>query len=363
MSVYAFIVCAGLLACAGPACAGGAVTNTAAPAPNAGPKLVCAESDYHFGKVLEGTLVKHIFSVSNAGNENLVITRVQPGCHCTTAGDWTHTVAPGQTGTIAIQLNSSGMRGDVVRTIAVTSNDKNAPQQTLYMRGSVWKAVEVSPQFAYLNIMPDAVSNASTTIHITSQVDEPLTLSQPRSSNPSFQAELKTIRPGKEYEMVVTAHSPLMPGNNSGTISVTTSLTNMPQINVTTVAMLQPAVSLTPAQVILPNQFIRQYTNTITLSANSSKPLNILDASYCCDKNVTVQVQPMSSGRVYHVVTVFPAGFHLGTNQQTQITIKTDNPGNPLVIVPVRQYYPGPYHPRPVSMIPPPVSGQVAAKH
>lgn len=363
-SSAAFLAVSGPLVAQVPALPASAVPASQTAAANSAAKLACAESDYHFGKVMEGTLVKHTFVVSNTGNEDLVISAVRPGCHCTTAGDWTHTVPPGKTGTIAIQLNSSGMRGEIVRTIAVTSNDKNAPQQTFYLRGSVWKAVEVSPQFAYLNIMPDAISNTSTTVHITSQVDEPLTLSEPHSSNPAFHTELKTIKPGKEYEMIVTAQPPLSPGNNSGTISLTTSLTNMPQINVTAVAMLQPAISLTPAQIVLPTQVARQFTNTVTLTANGAKPLNILNASYCCNTNVTVQIEPLSAGRAYRVITVFPPGFQLGTNQQTEVTIKTDSTSNPLVIVPVRQYYPIPHHPRSVSMNPPPpLPGTVAAKH
>ena len=128
----------------------------------------------------------------------------------------------------------------------MTSNDKLAPKQTITLQGTIWKAIEVSPQFAYINVMPDAPSNSTSVVHITNQSDEPMTLSNPTSANGSFKAELKTIKPGKEFEVTITAVPPLAPGNTPGTISVKTSLTNMPVINITTIAMMQPAVKAAP---------------------------------------------------------------------------------------------------------------------
>jgi len=43
-----------------------------------GPKLVVNELTYDFGDVKAGTPVSHVFELSNAGDETLVIERVQP---------------------------------------------------------------------------------------------------------------------------------------------------------------------------------------------------------------------------------------------------------------------------------------------
>ena len=75
--------------------------------------MTFATNEYHFGRVMAGTLVKYVFIVSNTGDQTLEISNVAPGCHCTTAGDWTHQIEPGKTGKIPIQFDSGSFRGDV----------------------------------------------------------------------------------------------------------------------------------------------------------------------------------------------------------------------------------------------------------
>ncbi len=300
--IYAALICAGLMAA--PA------QLSAQPAPPAatnalGPRLTFVTNQYHFGRVTAGTLVKYVFIVSNAGDQTLEITRVSPGCHCTTAGDWSHKVEPGQTGKIPIQFDSGSFRGDVTKTIAVTSNDKLAPNQTLTLRGTIWRALEVTPQFAQINVLPDAPSNSTTVVHITNQSDEPVTLSDPTSANGSFKAELKTIKPGKEFEVTVTAVPPLAPGNNTGTISIKTSSTNTPVINITAIANLQPAIVLTPTQISLSPQIDRWTTNLVTITDKGSKTLALSDPE-ASDKRISVEIKEINPGRIFQLATVFP---------------------------------------------------------
>lgn len=42
-----------------------------------GPKIAVKEISHDFGKVTQGTQVSHVFEVSNAGTEPLIIERVQ----------------------------------------------------------------------------------------------------------------------------------------------------------------------------------------------------------------------------------------------------------------------------------------------
>src|SRR5277367_5356478 len=83
-----------------------ASTAPASPAP--GPIIQVDNTMFDFGKVTTGEKVRHNYIVTNTGNETLQITNVHPGCHCTTAGDWTHKIEPCQTGTIPVQSDSTG---------------------------------------------------------------------------------------------------------------------------------------------------------------------------------------------------------------------------------------------------------------
>jgi hypothetical protein len=353
--IFAALICAGLMA--SPAQLSG---QTAPPAARGalGPRLTFLTNQYQFGRVAAGTLVKYVFIASNAGDQTLEISRVTPGCHCTTAGDWSHQIEPGRTGKIPIQFDSGSFRGDVTKTITVASNDKLAPNQTLTLRGTVWRVLEVTPQFAYINVMPDAPSNLTTVVHITNQSTEPVTLSEPTSVNGSFKAELKTIKPGREFEVAVTAVPPLAPGNNTGTISLKTSFTNTPVINITAIANVQPAVGVTPPQIMLPAQIDRWITNLVTITANGSKTLALSDPE-ASDKRVSVQLKEITPGRVFQLAAVFPPGFQIVPGRQAQLSVKSNNAERPVIVVPVRQVQrpppppPPPAHPKPMSQNPP----------
>jgi Protein of unknown function (DUF1573) len=67
-------------------------------------------------------VVKHTFQFKNTGNQTLIISEVKVTCGCTTP-DWTRTpVAPGQTGYITAQFNSTGKPGQNHKVITVVSN-------------------------------------------------------------------------------------------------------------------------------------------------------------------------------------------------------------------------------------------------
>jgi Protein of unknown function (DUF1573) len=104
-----------------------ASAQTVAPLPKQkvvtdGPVLAFAKSKHDFGTIKEGEVVKHTFTFKNTGNQPLIISDVRVTCGCTTP-DWTRTpVAPGQTGYIIAQFNSTGKPGQNNKVITVVSN-------------------------------------------------------------------------------------------------------------------------------------------------------------------------------------------------------------------------------------------------
>ena len=80
-----------------------------------GPKIQFATPVYDFGRIKSGEPVKHTYVFTNTGDRLLIIKSVQPGCGCTTVGEWTKQAEPGQTGSIPIQFNTSGYNGPVTK--------------------------------------------------------------------------------------------------------------------------------------------------------------------------------------------------------------------------------------------------------
>src|ERR1035441_9343945 len=54
-----------------------------------GPKIQFATPIYDFGRVRSGELVKYTYVFTNTGDRMLMVTAVQPGCHCTRSEEHT----------------------------------------------------------------------------------------------------------------------------------------------------------------------------------------------------------------------------------------------------------------------------------
>jgi hypothetical protein len=344
-SFYTVLLCAGLTAT--PLRLSGQAASPAAAEP-LGPRIAFATNEFHFGQVIAGTLVDYTFIASNAGDQTLAIFSTSASCPCTTVEDWDREVEPGKTGKIPIQFDSSDFRGDVAKTITVNSNDKLAPEQTLAIRGMVRRGIQFTPKLAYINIVPDAPSASTNVVRLSNQSEESVTLSDPTSDNTSFKAELKTIAPGREFDVTVTAAPPLAVGSTTGTVSIRTSLAYMPVINIPTIAMLHPAVNVTPPQIILPPRIDDWTTNIVTITANGTNVLALSDATVS-DERASVELNETTPGHVFQLAVIFRPGFVVATGRQAQLSVKSNNAECPVIVVPVRQArrQPAPSLPRP----------------
>jgi hypothetical protein len=312
-----------------------------------GPRIQFASEIYDFGRIKSGELVKTAFVFTNAGDQVLEVTHVQPSCGCTTAGDWSRRVEPGQTGSIPLQFNSMNFNGAVLKTATVTSNDKLRPTLTLQVKGTIWKPIEVQPQFAVLNLAPDA-AEATTVVRVVVNTDESITLSAPETSNPAFKAQLTEVKPGKEFEVKVTVAQPVPQGNVQSLITMKSNSTNAPVVSITAWANVQPALQVMPAQIHLPPPPMAQVaTPSIIIQNNSTNVVSLSDPTVSA-AGVTVQVNETQPGRTFNLVLTFPPGFEVAAGQPVELTVKTTHPRFPVLKVPVIQA------PRPAVLAAPP---------
>jgi hypothetical protein len=300
-----------------------------------GPRISFGAPVYDFGRVKAGEIVKHSYAFTNSGSQLLEVTNVQVGCGCTTAGEWTHRVEPGQTGAIPIQFNSSGFGGEVLKSATVHSTDRTQPAFVLQLKGTVWKPVEVMPSFAVLNIVPDAPS-ASALVRITNNTEEYISVSsEPRCSTAAFTATVATNRLGKEFQVEVTAVPPFAPGNARATITFATTSTNLPLVSIGVWSIVQPKLSVLPAQVTLPPGPIAVKTSVSVTIQNNSTNLITVSSPECSLTNVELAFKETIPGRAYTATLAFPAGFEIPAGEAPVLILKTSLAEQPLIRVPV----------------------------
>jgi hypothetical protein len=303
-------------------------------ATNGTAKIQFASTVFDFEKVVGGQSVKHDFYFTNVGSSVLKITSVNAACGCTTAGEWTREVAPGAAGSIPLQFNSGNFSGGVTKTATVGCNDPASPTVILQIKGTVWRPIEVTPSMAMLHVNSELVSNATAVVRITNHAPDPVAVFEPVSSNPQFTAEVRTNGAGKLFEVVVRTVPPLNIANPHGTITLKTSLTNMPVITISAMSVVQPPISVNPPRVIVQSALLASnWTSKVTLRNGMNRPLQLSDAAINVP-GATAELRETEPGRAFEVTLVVPPAARDAS--APALTLKSNFADHQAVHVPIQ---------------------------
>ncbi len=78
--------------------------------------------EHDFGKIKEGEKVGCVFSFTNSGDADLIVTSVLTSCGCTVTKYDKKPIPPGGKGTVEVVYDSSDRSGLQTKTITVQSN-------------------------------------------------------------------------------------------------------------------------------------------------------------------------------------------------------------------------------------------------
>jgi mono/diheme cytochrome c family protein len=97
----------------------------------AAPRIEFDHLEHHFGRVLQGEIVKTSFPLRNAGDADLVLLEATTPCGCTAVLPEKTVLAPGESSRIDVTYDSAARSGEVERIITVRSNDPERPEVAL----------------------------------------------------------------------------------------------------------------------------------------------------------------------------------------------------------------------------------------
>jgi hypothetical protein len=299
-----------------------------------GPRIKFLETSYDFGRIQPTEKLTHDFIVTNLGNAVLRITDVTSSCGCTTLGAWDREVPPKGTGRIPVNFDPAALWGSTIKTVTVSCNDPTHPGDSLQIKATVWRDVEVEPQTTHFVQVEGEMTNQTRTVRILNNLDDPLTLEPPQSTNPNFVPELTTVKAGREFALKITCLGQLT-DKPQGTITIPTSSRKMSVLNVSAYVMRQPALVVTPAQIQVPHGLADAKLEAVVLVRNHSRtPLKITEARVNAD-DVTVQTVVADPGKFFNFRIIFPPRFHVPAGESLVLSFKTSHPNYPLVRVPI----------------------------
>lgn len=99
-------------------------------------KMTFEETEYHFGEVDEGAIVKHTFRFENTGKAPLLIGNARSTCGCTIPEWPEEPVLPGEKGEIYVEFNTANKKDFQSKPVTITAN--TFPSQTrILVKGRV----------------------------------------------------------------------------------------------------------------------------------------------------------------------------------------------------------------------------------
>lgn len=100
---------------------------------------------FDFLSVEEGAVVEKVFTISNKGSEPLQVQKVAASCGCTVSTLASNYIAPGESTTLEVKLDTRGFYGGVQKKVFIFTNDPNQAAVALPITGRIKADIEVAP--------------------------------------------------------------------------------------------------------------------------------------------------------------------------------------------------------------------------
>ncbi len=188
--------------------------------------------EYNWGRVtqLNPKLTAQI-EIKNEGTEELKIDKPVTSCGCTAAAPDKNTLQPGETTMMTVTLDITGKSGEIVKTVALPSNDAQNPQTTLTIKANVYAPLEVEPKMFVLNQLQRG-KKSSIKISVKNISDHLVTISAGESHkmNLVLKKPIK-LNPGKSVEIEAYI-IPIEKETTTVNISLLTDDKEMPAITI-----------------------------------------------------------------------------------------------------------------------------------
>ncbi|MBT4867480.1 MAG: DUF1573 domain-containing protein [Planctomycetaceae bacterium] len=106
-------------------------------ATNEPPRAVLKVTDWDFGDVEPGQILRASFPVANAGGRRLVVVEESSNCSCSSTTSGGIVVPPGEIGELQITLNTDRLQSAIKTGLQFSTNDPKHPRLTLTLAAKV----------------------------------------------------------------------------------------------------------------------------------------------------------------------------------------------------------------------------------
>lgn len=306
------------------------------------PSAVVDEPVFDAGKVSKGKMVVHDFTIRNAGQAPLQITEVRPACGCTVA-DYDETIAPGETGKIHAELDTTDFAGGISKGLTVFTNDPENPRLVLTMKANVEPHVYLRPGFARFVQTEAAEAGSVQQLIFTDDFDQ-LKILDVKSPYPfvevshrlATEEEREEMGKGPQYVVTVTLNYGEAPvGALAEYVRLKVNHPDQDEVSIPVSGFVRPMVVVTPDRAdlgsIAPDEGGVDVGFVLKNYANENLKVEFEDSTV---PGATAEVEEVEEGRQFRVMVKLPAEMPKGDFDGV-VRLKTDHPKKPIIEIPL----------------------------
>ena len=168
-----------------------------------------------FKRVPDDKEIEAHYIFHNTGATPVTIKSIHSSCGCTTAKLDKKTFAPGEQGDVVLHFNFGDRKGNYLKGVTITTDDKNAEPITLKLYVEIHDPLTVTPALVFWR--KDEAPSPKT-VQLTAEAAQHVKIKSVASSNPNFTATLQTGQAGLEYTIAITPTSTAQKGSADITV-------------------------------------------------------------------------------------------------------------------------------------------------
>lgn len=231
-----------------------ALTGLTAPgiAAPRGPALVFEPSSLDFGRMNQHETRSAEVTLTNEGDEVLMITKVEPSCGCTVAELPRDVLKPGESMVLPVTFDSRSFSGDQHKLISVYTNDPENPVLEIPIEATVLVPLMIDPprkQLGFGRVRRGEVKTEEATF--TAMMAPEITVTPVRWDRSVFDVEVRHDYEGDpQRELVLVSTKPDAPlGDHRDFLTVRTDLPEAPTVDLELFATVVQDVAVFPDRI------------------------------------------------------------------------------------------------------------------
>jgi hypothetical protein len=312
----------------------------------AAPKAWVDPTDLDLGLIEEGKLFERYVELKNVGDGTLVLEDLKTSCGCTAAAvEGTVELTAGKSEKVRITFNSKGMEGTVKKTVTLVTNDPEQRNLEVALHADVHKTVSYSPKFLDLRGVKaktpwEQAIKLQSDAPLDLKVKSAVVLGGKQRNEPSRLFDVTVGEPAREgdrdvRQIAVRLRDGAQPQKVAEALMI---VTDRPSPDDTLRVMIRGEIEgrihSSTGFVVLRSVDPGESSRTdVTLSVDDGT-FKVLSAEVP-DSKVTTEIFPSEGGK-QTVVAVSYVGQEAGANGMRTLMIKTDDPDQSVIEIPVR---------------------------